>query len=560
MSFDRIWHKSYPAEVPHEIEFEKITMPEVLARNAKRFSDNVALVYMGKRITYKELDALVNRFARALKGLGVERGDKVAMLLPNIPQIVIANYATHRIGAVSAMNNPLYTERELSYQLNDSDAKVLVTLDLLLPRALSVKGQTKIESIITCHINDYLPFPIKQLFPFVKKDMYRKVDAAPGIFEFTDLMRKNPGTPVENEAEWDEVGTLLYTGGTTGISKGAMLTHANMSCNVQQLRAWFYTFKDGEESMLAVFPFFHAAGYTGPQNTTLFMAGTDVLVPRPEPDTIVDMLKKYRPSIVPGVPTIYVGLLSNEKFRDMDLSFIKMFIAGAAPLSLDTINQLKELTGGSSIVNVYGLTEITPMGTATPVGGKEKPGTVGVPLPSTDLRIVDVETGTKDMPLGETGEILFKGPQVMKGYYKKPEETAKTVKEGWVYTGDIGFMDDDGYITIVDRKKDMIVAAGYNIFPQEVDEILFQHPKILEACAIGVPDEYRGETVKSYIVVKPGESLDKEEVINYCKQRLAAYKVPKIIEFIDELPKSAVGKILRRKLKEIDRKKREEGQ
>ncbi len=557
MSFERIWHKSYPTEVPREIDFEKITMPEVLARNAKRFPDNVALVYMGKRISYKELDSLVNRFARALKDLGVGKGDKVAMLLPNIPQIVISNYATYRIGAVTAMNNPLYTERELSYQLDDSDAKVLVTLDLLLPRALAIKDQTKIESIITCHINDYLPFPVKQLFPFVKKDMYRKVEVGPGVFEFMDLVRRYPNTPVENEAEWDDVGALLYTGGTTGVSKGAMLTHANLSCNTQQLRTWFYTFKDGEESMLAVFPFFHAAGYTGPQNTTLLMAGADILVPRPEPDIIVDMLRKYRPSIVPGVPTIYVGLLNNEKFRNMDLSFIKMFIAGAAPLSLDTINQLKELTGGSGIVNVYGLTEITPMGTATPVGGKEKPGTVGVPLPSTDLRIVDVETGTKDMPLGEPGEILFKGPQVMKGYYKKPEETAKAVRDGWVYTGDIGFMDEDGYITIVDRKKDMIVAAGYNIFPQEVDEVLFQHPKVLEACTIGVPDEYRGETVKSYIVLKPGESLDKEEVISYCKEKLAAYKVPKIIEFIDELPKSAVGKILRRELKEIDRKKRE---
>jgi len=550
------WLKNYPSEVPHEISFEKITMPELLARNAECFPDTDALVYMGTRISYRELDVLVNRFARVLMDLGLSRGDTVAMLLPNIPQVVIANYAAFRIGCTIALNNPLYTERELAYQLNDSDATALVCLDLLVPRVMNIIGQTKIRDIIVCHINDYLPFPLKQLFPLLKRAMFRKVETGEGRHEFMDLLDQQSDDPVENRARWEDVGALLYTGGTTGPSKGAMLTHENMYCNAVQLIRWFPGFKDGEERSLAVFPFFHSAGFTGVQNGCMLKAWTDILVPRPEPDNVADMIRKFKPTIVPGVPTIFIGLLNNEKFCSADLSFIKAFIAGAAPLSMDTIKRLKDLTGGD-IVNIYGLTEISPMGTATPWKGLQKPGTVGVPLPNTEVKIVDVDTGTTEMPGGEAGEILFRGPQVMKGYYKKPEETTQAIRDGWVYTGDIGFMDEEGFLTIVDRKKDMIVAAGFNIFPQEIDEILFDHPAVLEACCIGIPDEYRGESVKAYIVVRPGESLGPDEVKQYCREKLAAYKVPREIEFIDELPKSAVGKILRRQLRELDREKRE---
>jgi len=279
-----------------------------------------------------------------------------------------------------------------------------------------------------------------------------------------------------------------------------------------------------------------------------------VLVPRPSPESVLEMLKKYKPRYLPAVPTIFVGLLSSEEFRKMDLSFIKGFFSGAAPLAADTLQQLKDLTG-ATMLEVYGLTETTPIATATPWGGKIKPGTVGTPVSSTDIKIVDVETGKEEMPTGTPGEILIKGPQVMQGYYKKPEETANVLKDGWLYTGDIGLFDEDGYLTIVDRKKDMIIAGGYNIFPREVDEVLFEHPKILEACTIGVPDRYRGETVKSFVVAKPGESLTEQEIVTYCQDRLAAYKVPKKIEFLESLPKSAIGKILRREIKEMDRKK-----
>jgi long-chain acyl-CoA synthetase len=290
------------------------------------------------------------------------------------------------------------------------------------------------------------------------------------------------------------------------------------------------------------------------QNLCILTGWTDILVPKPEPDSIVYLMANFKPSLVPGVPTIYISLLNNEKFRNLDFSFLKVFIAGGAPLAVETIKQLKALKD-VPILNVYGLTEICPMGTATPLGGKEKPGTVGVPLPSTDLKIVDLTTGKQEMKIGEEGEICFKGPQVMKGYYKRPEETAIALKDGWLYTGDIGCLDNDGYLTIVDRKKDLIVASGYNIYPKEIDELLMEHPKIMEVCTIGVPDSYRGETVKTFVVVKPGQTITTEEVTAFCKERLAPYKVPKFVEFIDALPKSTVGKILRRELRDREMKK-----
>jgi long-chain acyl-CoA synthetase len=333
-----------------------------------------------------------------------------------------------------------------------------------------------------------------------------------------------------------------------------MLTHANISSIVQQFAAWIPDLEKGKESVLAVFPFFHSAGFSAIQNLCVWMGYNMILVPRPEPGVILEMLKNFKPHFLPAVPTIFVGLLNSPEFRKMNLSFIKGFFSGAAPLAADTLKQLKDLTG-ATMLEVYGLTETAAMATLTPWKGTIKPGTVGVPMPNTDVKIVDLDTGKAEMKTGEPGEIIAKGPQVMKGYYKKPEETAAVLKEGWLYTGDIGMFDQDGYLTIVDRKKDMIIAGGYNVYPREIDEILFQHPKILEACSIGVPDPYRGETVKAYVVVKPGETLTADEVIQFSREKLAAYKAPKMVEFIDALPKSAVGKVLRKEVKELDRKK-----
>ncbi len=556
MGFERIWHKSYAPGVPPAIEPERITMAEVLRRTAAKFPERTAFYFMGREISFRELESLVNRFTRALVALGVRAGDKVAMLMPNLPQLVIANHACYRLGAVTVMNNPLYSERELEHQLKDSDARFLVTLDLLLPRALKIKPATKIEAIIPCHINDYLPFPKKQLYPLVKRKMYRKVVPEPGVYPFLDLIGQYPDDPVSIAARWEDVAAFIYTGGTTGVSKGAMLTHANICGVLQQFRAWFPDLKDGEEALMGVYPIFHSAGYSVSQNLTILAGWTSIMIPRPEPGIIIEMLKACRPGFLPGVPTIFVGLLNREEFRMMDLSFIRGFFAGAAPLAPETVRQLFDLTG-KGIYDVYGLTENTALATCTPWKGKAKPGTVGVPLPNTDLKIVDLETGTKELPTGKAGEICIRGPQLMTGYYKKPEETKNALRDGWLYTGDIGFLDEDGHLTLVDRKKDMIVAGGYNIYPKEIDEVLFGHPKILEACAVGLPDEYRGETVKAFVVVRSGETLTEEEIIEYCKERLALYKVPRKIAFLDALPKSAVGKILRRELRALDAKKPE---
>ena len=551
---EKLWHKSYAPGVPKSLDYERTTISEALTRSAKNFPNHTALNYMGRKITYAELNGLVNSFARALQDLGIQEGDKVGVCLPNIPQVIIANLAIFRIGAVTVQNNPLYTERELAYQLNDSDARIVITLALLIPRMEKIKRETKIEKIIGCHLNTYLPFPKKQLFPFIKKDMYRKVVPTKDIKVFKDLIGYYSSAPVKDCSKWDELGALLYTGGTTGVSKGVMLSHANLSCNVQQAVAWFSDLKPVEEKLVGNFPIFHIAGFTTTQNFIIWQAWEDILVPRPEPKIIIEILKKYRPTILPGVPTIYIRLLADPAFRKLDLSFIKGFFSGAAPLAADTLEDLRDCTGGM-MCEVYGLTETAPYVTATPWGGTNKPGTVGVPLPDTDLRIVDVNGLEKELPPSEIGEIVIKGPQIMMGYYKNPEETAKVLKDGWFYSGDIGCIDEDGYLKIVDRKKDLIISGGYNIYPVELDAVLYDHPKILEACTIGVHDHYRGETVKAFVVVKEGETLTEEEVITYCRENLAPYKVPKIVEFIDELPKSAVGKVLRRKLKEMEEAK-----
>ncbi len=551
MAFERVWHKSYAPGVPPEIAIQKITVGEALIRTAKKFPDHTGFIFMGQRITYRELDILVNRFTNALIDLGVKAGDKVGMLLPNLPQLIIANHAVHRLGAVTAMNNPLYTEQELAHQLNDCDAKVIITLDLLLPRALNLKAKTGVGTIITCHINDYLPFPKKHLYPFVKKAMYRKVTPQKGVYEFMDLIRKYPATPVPDRSRWDDLGALIYTGGTTGVSKGAMLTQANLSSVVQIFRAWFPDLKDGAAHIVGTYPIFHSAGYVVSQDFIIWSGWTSTIIPRPEPGILIETLKKYKPDFLPGVASIFVGLLANPQFRKMDLSFVKGFFTGAAPIAADTVQQLKALTG-KDVYDNYGMTENVAFATGMPWGGKSKISTIGVPFPNTDVKIVDIDRGDTELKPGEAGEICIKGPQVMSGYYKQPAETALVLRDGWLYTGDIGVMDEEGHFRIVDRKKDMIVAGGYNIYPKDIDEVLFQHEKIMEACVVGIPDAYRGETVKAFVVLKEGERMTEEEVVGYCREHLAAYKVPKFVEFISELPKSAVGKILRRKLRDMN--------
>lgn len=554
----KLWIPSYAPGTPASIDFEALTVTQGLERSAKNFPRKTAINYMGKKISFKELNELVNRFCRALTDLGVKEKDKVAVILPNLVQTIVVNMAIMRIGGVAVQNNPLYTERELAYQLNDSDAVMAITMTLLVPRILKIMPETKIKKVMGCHINSYLPFPKKQLFPYVRKAMYKEIETSDTVLMFEDVIGKYSPDPIEDKARLDELGAIIYTGGTTGVSKGVMLSHRNLSCNVQQLRAVLPKVEMGSVGCIGTFPIFHSAGFTVIQDYLTWMGLTHCMIPRPDPQGIIEILKRDKPEYVTGAPTIFVGLLNNPKFRKMDLSFVQGFISGAAPLMAETIRDIKELTG-ATMGEAYGATETTVLVSLTPWGGTIKPGTVGVPVPNTDFKIVDVDTGKKELGVGEAGEICIKGPQIMMGYYKKPKETAEVLRDGWYYTGDIGYFDKDGYLTISDRKKDMIIASGYNIYPVEIDGVLADHPKVLEACAIGVPDSYRGETLKVFVVPKPGVTLTAEEVTAFCKERLAAYKVPKNIEFIDALPKSAVGKILRREVRELDKKKREAG-
>jgi len=548
---EKPWYKSYVKGVAYTLQYEKITMPQALTRSVNQFPDKTALIFIDSRISYKQLDDMVNRFANALIDLGVKPGDKVAMLLPNMPQVVAATYGAWRAGAVVVMNNPLYTDKELEYQFNNSESSFLITLDLLGPRMIALKPKTPIKHIVVAHIRDHLRFPKKQLLPIVAKDKHRNIPPTPHVYEWMDVLKKYPATNPNIPLDFESLASLQYTGGTTGVSKGVMLTHANLVKNVQQTLAFFPGFNRGENTLLGTLPFFHSFGLTTCMNISIWMGWTDVLIPRPEPEALLEAVHKYKVNFFPAVPTMYVGVLNHPKASQYNLTSIKGCFSGAAPLPIEVIKEFESKTG-SQICEGYGLSETSPVATTNPFGGVTKVGSVGLPVPDTDIKIVDLIDGQKEMPMGESGEIIIKGPQVTSGYYKMPEETAIAIRDGWLYTGDIGKMDEDGYFYIVDRKKDMIIAGGYNIYPREIDEVLFEHPKILEACAVGIPDPYRGETVKAFVVLKPGETMTAEEVIKYCQEKLAKYKVPKMVEFMTSLPKSGVGKILRKELRAME--------
>jgi long-chain acyl-CoA synthetase len=554
---EKLWFKSYAPGIPHIIKIDEVTISDAVTRSAGDFPKKDALIFLDAKISFKKLDELVNRFANALLDMGVKKGDKIAMLMPNMPQLVIANCAAWRVGAVVVMNNPLYTDTELEHQLNNSESSVLVTLDLLAKRMIALKPKTKLRKIVVVHLKDHLGFPKKQLLPIVAKDKHAEIPRQADVLEWSDLMAKYPSKNPGIKVDFKSLACLQYTGGTTGVSKGAMLTHSNLSSNVQQVAAWFPQFKRGELVGIGALPFFHVFGLTCCMNIGLWQGWTGVLIPRPEPAPILQEIQKYKADSLVGVPTLYVAIMNHPDLKKYNISSLKLCTSGAGPLPVEVLNRFAEITG-SKISEGYGLTESSPVVTSNPHGGVLKPGSIGLPYSNTDIKIVDVETGTKEMKVGEAGEIIIKGPQVMQGYYKMKEETANTLKDGWLYTGDIAKMDQDGYCYIVDRKKDMIIAGGYNIYPRDIDEILYAHPKIRDACAIGVPDSYRGETVKVFVVPKSGETLTEKEVIEYCKSKLAAYKVPKMVEFLDALPTSAVGKVLRKELRqrELDKAKK----
>lgn len=461
-------------------------------------------------------------------------------------------------GGVVVQTNPMYTEREVAYQMKDSGAKVIIALDILYPRITKVKNETDLEHIIITAIKDYLPFPKNLIYPFIQKKQYGfsvKVEHAGNVHLLTEIMKtstlEDPIVEVDFE---NDLAILQYTGGTTGFPKGVMLTHKNLVSNAKMCEAWLYKCEEGKEVVLGALPFFHVYGMTTVLILSVMQGSKVVLIPKPEPEVLLKAIQSQKVTMFPGAPTMYIGLLNHPNLQKYDLSSIDSCISGSASLPVEVQEQFEQLTGGK-LVEGYGLTEASPVTHANLVwDGERIKGSIGIPWPNTLAEIRSLETD-ETLPPGEVGELVIKGPQVMKGYWNRPEETAKTLRDGWLYTGDLGYMDEKGYFYIVDRKKDMIIASGFNIYPREIEEVLYEHPAVQEAVVAGVPDSYRGETVKAYIVLKEGHSVTEKEMDKYARKHLAAYKVPRLYEFRDELPKTTVGKILRRQLVEEERKK-----
>lgn len=555
---EKPWLALYPQQVPHSIDYPRKPLQQFLKEAAEQFPHKTAIHFLGKELTYKEIYEQAIKLASYLQQLGLEKGDRVSIMLPNCPQAVISYYAVLFAGGIVVQTNPLYTERELQYQLNDSGAKIIIALDLLYPRIIKVKAHTNVEHMIITSIKDYLPFPKNVLYPFVQKKqtgMIVRVKHEGDCHLFTKALSLASGKVKEAHVDpVEDVALLQYTGGTTGFPKAAMLTHYNLTANTFMCTKWMYKCERGNESILGVLPFFHVYGMTAVMNLSIMEGYKMILLPKFDVETTLKTIEKQRPTLFPGAPTIYIALLNHPSLKKYDLSSIKICISGSAPLPVEVQEQFETVTGGK-IIEGYGLTEASPVTHSNFIwDGKRIKGSIGVPWPDTEAMIVSLETG-EQANVNEIGEIVVRGPQVMKGYWNRPEETAATLRDGWLYTGDLGYMNDEGYFFVVDRKKDMIIASGYNVYPREVEEVLYEHPKVQEAVVIGVPDAYRGETVKAFIVLKEGEQCTEEELDQFMRSKLAAYKVPRIYEFRKELPKTAVGKILRRALVEEEKEK-----
>jgi long-chain acyl-CoA synthetase len=554
---EKIWLRHYPPEVPATLDYPEVPLTQFLLDAAKDYPERDAFDFMGKSMTFRELLDEVYRFAAALKELGVQKGECVGIMLPNTPQGIIAYYAVLMIGGIVVQINPLYMKKELKHQLADSGATTIVCLDLVWPRVQEVKPETKLKRVIVTRLSDYLPVPKNWLFQLKSKLAGESVSVNYGgdTYSFVSLLKKSSPEPMEPVFESaDDIALLQYTGGTTGLAKGAMLTHRNLVANCCQAEAWLYKAKRTEpQSFVGALPFFHVYGMTTVMNLGMKMAAKIILIPKFDTDLVLKKIQEHKPTFFPGAPTMYVGLINHPKISQYDLSSVDACLSGSAPLPLEVQEKFEELSGGL-LVEGYGMTETSPVTHANLLWDRKKSGTIGLPWPDTDARIVDVETG-EVLPPGHEGELQVKGPQVMKGYWNRPEETEKVLKDGWMCTGDIAKMDEDGYFYILDRKKDVIIAGGFNIYPREVEDILYEHEAVKEAAVIGVKDDYRGETVKAFIVLKEGHSVTEKELDRFCRERLAKFKVPRLYEFRKELPKSSIGKVLRRVLADEEKER-----
>ncbi|MFN0085975.1 MAG: long-chain-fatty-acid--CoA ligase [Blastocatellia bacterium] len=536
------WLKHYDYWVPAEFNAPNQPLYQILQIASAAYREKPAVAFMGAKLNFGEYKTQVDRLSTALAALGIAKGDRVGIMLPNCPQYIIGFFAIVRLGAIVVNINPIYTPREIEMVAKDSGARAIIVMDMLVPNVLSVKPRTAIEQIISTSLLEYSAAP-------------QNAPAAPeGTLSLTKLIEDareivHPRVAID---PGEDVAVLQYTGGTTGVPKGAMLTHRNLYVNTLQSYLWGqHLTQRGDERYLLVIPYFHIYGQTVGMLLGTWAGAMQIPIPKFDPNMLIEAIKEHRPSFFPSVPTLYISMLNHPEIRTCGLEYVRRFNSGSAPLPIEVIDQFEQMSG-AMLFEGYGLTEASPTTHSTPTLAKRKIGSIGLPMPSTDCKIVDLETGTRILPAGQDGELCVRGPQVMKGYWNRPDETAIALRDGWLYTGDVARMDEDGYFFIVQRKKDMIIVSGYNVYPNEVEDILFTHPAVLEAVVIGVPDQYRGEAVKAFIVLKPDANATVEDLLEFCRASLAKYKVPTLVDIVPSLPKSAVGKVLRRELREME--------
>ncbi|MGH3320106.1 MAG: AMP-binding protein [Streptosporangiaceae bacterium] len=551
------WVRFYPDGVPTELEVPVIPLTHLLDDAAANFPRHRAVAFFGRTLTYRQLRHSVDRFAVALRRLGVRKGDRVALVLPNCPQQVIAFYGSLRLGAIVVQHNPLYTAAELHHQLVDSGAKVVVVFDRVYATLVEALPGAEIEQVIVTSLVEYLP-AVKRLalrLPLrraqeLREELITEVPADADVLFFGDLLKRSRGTvrqaPISPARD---LALLQYTGGTTGRPKGAMLTHRNLVANAYQTSAWDPGSRVGHDVTLAVLPLFHAFGLTLCLTTTVLLGGTIVLLPKFDLDMVFEAVDKYKPTIFPGVPPIYSQMISSGEADSHRLDSIRTCVSGATKLPRDIVDSFQKASGGR-VVQGYGLTETSPVVLCNPLDGNARHVTVGIPVSSTEARVVDENDPDQLKPVGEAGELLVRGPQSFKGYWNQPDESADVLRDGWVRTGDIALMSPDGYFTIIDRKRDVIMVSGFSVFPSEIEDVIREHPAVEDCAVVGVPDAYRGENVKAFVIPATERVLSAEELRQYCAQRLVAYKVPRLIETREELPRNMLGKVLRRVLRE----------
>ncbi|MCP3976437.1 MAG: long-chain fatty acid--CoA ligase [bacterium] len=553
------WLAKYPSTVDYHTAFEAIPLYDLFDRSVAKYPNQPCLDFLGKTFTYAEVGDMVNRAAKGFQDLGIGKGGKVGLFLPNCPQCVVAYYGVLKAGGTVVNFSPLYSEPELLHQIEDSHTDIMVTLGLevLYPKMRTMLAESRLKKLIVGTMQEVLPFPKNLLFPLFKGKDISKVPNDDAHMSFKTLLANDGAyAPVEIDPH-EDIAVLQYTGGTTGVSKGAMLTHANLAINAQQIRVWFTTCEDGVERMMGVLPFFHVFAMTIVMNMSL-MAGAEIIAhPRFELDDVMNDINKKKPTIMPGVPTMYSALAGHPKIGDYDLSSIKACLSGGAPLPVDVKERFEKLAN-CVLFEGYGLTESSPVATANPIDGENKAGSIGLPVPGTRIVITDPEDPTKILPQGESGEICIEGPQVMKGYFNRPEATAETLRDGRLHTGDVGYLDEDGYTFIIDRIKDLILSGGYNVYPRHVEDAIYLHPAVEEVTVIGIPDDYRGESAKAFIKLKDGEgTLTEEEMIAFLKDKLGKHELPREVEFRAELPKTNVGKLSKKELVAEEREKYE---